>query len=168
LKANPEEIESETDHREVPKEDAVVKPVAGLRKRHRGWNLAAGRRGEPKELNRGDCGSRRKLAAACRKVSRRARIARNQRGVARRDCIRTNVKQRIRRVRTLRERVQTLHEDRKGMKDLGGGCPRYLKKQALKKLQRESTGNAIKTDRKTTGLGIAKRIARSPVGLRRM
>jgi gas vesicle protein len=39
LKANPEEIESEMDHREVPKECAVVKLVDGLRKQHRGRNL---------------------------------------------------------------------------------------------------------------------------------
>jgi hypothetical protein len=35
LKANPEEMESESEHREVPKEDAVVKPVRGRKKRHR-------------------------------------------------------------------------------------------------------------------------------------
>jgi hypothetical protein len=34
LKANPEEMESESEHREVPKEDAVVKPVKGRKKRH--------------------------------------------------------------------------------------------------------------------------------------
>jgi hypothetical protein len=43
--------------------------------RHRGQKLAAGRRGEPNELTQGDCGSRRKLVAACRKVSRHARVA---------------------------------------------------------------------------------------------
>jgi hypothetical protein len=69
LKANPEETEPEWEHREVPEEDAVVKPVEGRKKRHRGRKLAAGRRGEPKELTGGDCGSGRKFAAACRKVS---------------------------------------------------------------------------------------------------
>jgi hypothetical protein len=32
LEANLEEIESETEHEKVPKEDAAVKPVRGLRK----------------------------------------------------------------------------------------------------------------------------------------
>jgi hypothetical protein len=60
------------------------------------------------------------------------------------------------------------HEGRKGVKDLGGGRPRYLRKQDLMKLQLESTGNVIKTYRKITELEIAKRIARSTVGLGRM
>lgn len=34
LKAYSEEIEPEVDHLELPKEDAVVKPVVGLRKWH--------------------------------------------------------------------------------------------------------------------------------------
>jgi hypothetical protein len=54
-----------------------------MKKRHRGQHLAAGRRGELKELTRGDCGSQRKLAAACRKVSRRAAVARSKRNVFR-------------------------------------------------------------------------------------
>jgi hypothetical protein len=83
LKGNPEEMECESEHKEIPKEDAVVKPVEGRKKRHRGQKLAAGRHGEPKELTRGDCGSRRKLAAACRKVSRRARVAWHKRNVFR-------------------------------------------------------------------------------------
>jgi hypothetical protein len=43
-------MESGSEHREVPKEYAVVKPVKGRKKRHKGRRLAAGRRGEPKEL----------------------------------------------------------------------------------------------------------------------
>jgi hypothetical protein len=35
IEANPEEIEPEAVH-QVPKEDAAVKPVGGLKKRHRG------------------------------------------------------------------------------------------------------------------------------------
>jgi hypothetical protein len=52
-----------------------VMPVRGLRKQHRGRKQAAGRREEPKKLNRGICGSQEKLAAACRKVSRSAAVA---------------------------------------------------------------------------------------------
>jgi hypothetical protein len=42
LKANPEEMESEAEHYEVPKECAVVKPVGGLRKRFRTRSLLQG------------------------------------------------------------------------------------------------------------------------------
>jgi hypothetical protein len=51
--------------------------------RHRSPHLVAGRRGEPKELTRGDCGSLRKLVAACRKVSHRAAVAQRKRNVLR-------------------------------------------------------------------------------------
>jgi hypothetical protein len=78
IEPNPEMMQSVEEHQEIPKEGAIVKPVEGRKKRHRGRKLAAGRRGEPKELIRGICGSRSKLAAACRKVSRRARMARHK------------------------------------------------------------------------------------------
>jgi hypothetical protein len=57
LKANPEEMESESEHGEVPQKDDAVKWVKGRRKQQRDWHLAAGRCGEPKELTLGDCGS---------------------------------------------------------------------------------------------------------------
>jgi hypothetical protein len=63
LKGNPEKMECQSDHREVPKEDAIVKPVEGQKKWHRGRKLIAGRHGEPKELTQGDCGSWWKLPA---------------------------------------------------------------------------------------------------------
>jgi hypothetical protein len=81
LKENPEEMESEPEHWEFPKEEAVVKPVKGRKKWHKGQKLAAGRRGEPKELTR-DCGSW-KLTAACRKVFRCARVTWHKRNVFR-------------------------------------------------------------------------------------
>jgi hypothetical protein len=84
---NPDEMKSESEHREISKEDAVVKPVKGRKKRHRGQKLAAGRRGEPKELTRGDCGSQRKLAAACRKMSRSAAVAWHRRNFFRKIMI---------------------------------------------------------------------------------
>jgi hypothetical protein len=76
-------MQSVTEHQEVPKEDAAVMPVKGLRKQRRGRKQAAGRREEPKELNRGICGSREKLAAACRKVSRHATVAWRKRNILR-------------------------------------------------------------------------------------
>jgi hypothetical protein len=42
LKANPVEMKSELEDREVPNEDAVVKPVKRQKKRHRSQKLAAG------------------------------------------------------------------------------------------------------------------------------
>jgi hypothetical protein len=69
-----DKMESEVEHREVPPKNVIVKPIEGWKKRHRGRKQAAGRREEPEEPNRGICGSRKKLAAACRKVSRRAAV----------------------------------------------------------------------------------------------
>jgi hypothetical protein len=63
----PVTMESEEKHQEAPKEDAVVKPVKGRKKRHRGRKPTAGRRGEPKELTRRDCGSGRRWLPPARK-----------------------------------------------------------------------------------------------------
>jgi hypothetical protein len=63
---NLEEMQSRVEHQEVPKEHASVKPVGGLRKRHRGWNLAAKRRHKLEEQTWGNCGSQKKLIAAGR------------------------------------------------------------------------------------------------------
>jgi hypothetical protein len=78
-----EMMQSAEEHQMVPREDAVMIPVRGRKRRNRGRKEAAGRRGEPKELNRGDRGSRKKLAAACRKASRRATVAWRKRNVFR-------------------------------------------------------------------------------------
>jgi hypothetical protein len=83
VELNTAEMKSESEHREVSKEDAIGKPVNGRKKRHWGRNIVAGRRGEPKELTRGECRSRRKLAASCGKVSHRAAVARRKRNVFR-------------------------------------------------------------------------------------
>jgi hypothetical protein len=49
LESNPEKIEcnakmmqSEVEHQEVPMEEAAVKSSGTVKKRHRGWHLAAG------------------------------------------------------------------------------------------------------------------------------
>jgi hypothetical protein len=65
---NPEGVESEVEHREIPTEEVAMKSAGKKKKQHRGRYLAARRRGERKELTRGDCGSR-------RKVSRREAVA---------------------------------------------------------------------------------------------
>jgi hypothetical protein len=63
------------EHQEIPKEDAAVISVRGPRKRRRVCSLAAERRQKMRERTRGNRGSRRKSTAACRKLSRRAKVA---------------------------------------------------------------------------------------------
>jgi hypothetical protein len=48
MEPHPEKMGSGAEHREVPKEEAAVKTSGAMKKRHRGWNLAAGRHREPK------------------------------------------------------------------------------------------------------------------------
>jgi hypothetical protein len=67
-------MQSMEEHQEVPSEDVIVRPVKGLKKRLCGQKSTAGRHGEPQELTQGNCGSQRKLAAACRKVSSHAAV----------------------------------------------------------------------------------------------
>jgi hypothetical protein len=75
VEPSPEEMESKVECREVPMENAIGTPVGGWKKQQRGQNLDAGQCRKPKKLIQGDCGSRGKLAAACRKVSRCAAVA---------------------------------------------------------------------------------------------
>jgi hypothetical protein len=48
-KIDPGMMQSTEEHQDVPSED-VVRPVKGMKNRHRGQKSTAGRRGEPKEL----------------------------------------------------------------------------------------------------------------------
>jgi hypothetical protein len=75
IEKNPGMKQSAEEHQDVHNEDVAVMPVGEPKKGRRVWKSTAGRRGEPKKLNRGNCGSRRTLAAACRKVSRYATVA---------------------------------------------------------------------------------------------
>jgi hypothetical protein len=99
-----------------------------MNKWHRGWHIAVGRHEKPKKLTWGDCGFRRKLAAACRKVPHRARVAWCKRDIVRNKWTRAKVERGIWGVWMLRERVWTCNEGRKGMKNLGAGQSRYLRK----------------------------------------
>jgi hypothetical protein len=138
--------------------NAIEKPVRERKKQQRGRDLNEGRRREPKELTRGDWGSRGKLAAACRKVSRRATAAWRKRNASRK--IRTQVncgsrqkldasrirvttrctgiaqwnKQRYKRqtrkqVERWTRRAGTRQEGKIGRKDLGGRRPLYLRRK---------------------------------------
>jgi hypothetical protein len=75
---NPGIMKFTEEHQENPKGKAAVMAVGGPRKRCRVRNLAAERRQKRKERTRRYRGSRRKLAAACRKVSRPAKVARRK------------------------------------------------------------------------------------------
>jgi hypothetical protein len=80
---DPGMMQSTEVHQEIPKGEAAVMPVGEPRKRHRVRSLAAERRRKRKERTRGNRGSRRKSAAACRKVSRCARVAWHRKSVIR-------------------------------------------------------------------------------------
>jgi hypothetical protein len=75
IKENPGLMQFAEEHQDISSEDVVVGPVKGLKKRRRGRKQTVRRRREHKKLNRGNYGSREKLAAAWRKVSRRATVA---------------------------------------------------------------------------------------------
>jgi hypothetical protein len=76
-------MQSVAEHQVAPKEHATVETGKLLKKRHRGRKPTAERRGEPKELTHRDCGSRKKLAAACRKVSSCATVTWQKRNLFR-------------------------------------------------------------------------------------
>jgi hypothetical protein len=72
---DPGMMQSTEEHQEIPNGEAAVMPVGEPRKRCSIRNLAAERRQKWKERTWGNHGARRKSAAACRKVSRRAKVA---------------------------------------------------------------------------------------------
>jgi hypothetical protein len=117
--ATQNKMEPGPEHREIPKEETAVKSSETMKKRHRSRHLAAGCLGKRKELTRGDCGTRRKLAAACRKVSCGARGEWRKRDIIRNKWTRAKVGRGIRRVGTLRKKLQMRHEGRRVMKGIG-------------------------------------------------
>jgi hypothetical protein len=70
LEGNSEEMECESEHREVPKEEAAVMPVGGLRKRRRDQNLTTVRRRKPEGKILANCESRNRLTVAGRRMTR--------------------------------------------------------------------------------------------------
>jgi hypothetical protein len=105
------------------------------------------------------CGPQKKLAFARREMTHSAKVVRRKENIFRNKWTRAKDEREI-------QKARTCHESRKGMKDLGGGRSRYLRKRDLKKLRIKSTGNLDTTFSKTTRLEIAKLIARSTVGMR--
>jgi hypothetical protein len=74
FEANPEEIECEAVHEDVPKEEAAVQNARALKKWHGDWHLAVRRCSELKKLTQGNGGSRKKLAAKSRGMTHRAGV----------------------------------------------------------------------------------------------
>jgi hypothetical protein len=71
------DVESEAGRQKAPTEEAAVKSSGITKKRHRGRHTAAGWSAKPKKWTHGDCGSRGRFVAACRKVSAVAWCRRN-------------------------------------------------------------------------------------------
>jgi hypothetical protein len=69
LEANPEEKKSVVVHEEVPKEEAAVETFGALKEKYRDRHIAVRHRGQPRKRNQGYCGSRNKLATACRRMT---------------------------------------------------------------------------------------------------
>jgi hypothetical protein len=90
LKGNLKEKERKSEHQEVPKEEAAVMPVRGLRKRGWDWNLVTGHHQKPKGRIQASCESRKRLTVACRKMTHHARVAWRKRNIGRNDCTRAN------------------------------------------------------------------------------
>jgi hypothetical protein len=184
-------------------EDAAVMPVRGQRKRGRVCNPAAEQRQKMRERIREKSGSRRKSAAACRKVSRRAKVAWRKRNLIRK--IRTLVKCERRkefaaaRIRTTRRAKVTRRKGRsyegpsveqgrrknktRNKTARGTRIGRMLRRRQLMRQEgingkrtrdfmeqlRLGNGRTIRgIYRKSTGLEIAKRIARCTVWLQRI
>jgi hypothetical protein len=77
-------MQSVQELQEIPKEDATLMPVGGLRKRRRDQNLVAGRRQKPKRRIQASCESRRRLTVAGKKMTRHATVAWCERNAFRR------------------------------------------------------------------------------------
>jgi hypothetical protein len=72
LETNQEEIESEAEHEVVPEEEAAMETFGALKERYGDRHLAVRRHSQPKKRIQGNGVSWKKLAAACRGMTRRA------------------------------------------------------------------------------------------------
>jgi hypothetical protein len=153
---NPEETQSEAVHREVPKEGAAAKSSGALRKRHGSRKPATGSRRKPKERPRGNCGSRKKLSAAGRKMTRRAGVARRKEHVVRKNQTRNNVARGAPRGRTFGRRRQPKPERKN-----------WIRYRGLRQ-QLRSKKEFSQTLRETPRRKFVKRIVGSSAGLRKI
>jgi hypothetical protein len=168
-------LQSVGEHQEVPKGEAAVMPVGRLRKRRRDQNLVTGRCQKPKGRIQASFESRKRLTVACRKMTRRARVACRKRNIARKDCARANVVQEIRRGRTFGKRRQPKPECSKGIRSRDVEEPLNLRKgrktansiggrRRRHQPRLERMGNSNEVFGETIGLEFGKRAAGSSVG----
>jgi hypothetical protein len=73
-----EKTEAVEEHQEVPKVEVAVETIEALENRHGDRHLAIRHRRQPKKRTHGDGGSWKKLAAARRRMTRRAVPARRK------------------------------------------------------------------------------------------
>jgi hypothetical protein len=176
LKGNPVEMECESRHQEVPKKEAAVMPVGGLRKQCGDREMAARHCQKPKGRIQARCESLKRLTITCRKMTHRARVAWRKRNMARKDCTRANVVQEIRRGRTFGRRCQLKPECSKGIRSRDVEEPLHLRKgrkttnsiagrSTRQQPRLESMGYSNEVFGKTIGLEFRKRTARSSVPL---
>jgi hypothetical protein len=172
------EVGSVAVHEEAPKEDAALKPIGALKKRHGDRNLAVRPCGQPKKWTQGNGGSRKELVAACRGIARRAIPARRK-GHVRQGYGQDSVARGAPKGRTLERKQRTRQEGRDGMRD------RDVKEQLLLRKER-TTSNGIKgrsrrpephlgsrttlnkTFRKTAELEVPRQILGTSIRLRTM
>jgi hypothetical protein len=83
IEPDPEMMQSMEEHQAVPREEAAVTPVKGLKKQRRVQKLAVDRHQELKERNRGYCGSRKRVTVAGRRTFHHARLPWHKRNVFR-------------------------------------------------------------------------------------
>jgi hypothetical protein len=144
IQSDPRMMQSVVEHEEVPKEEAEVMPVGGLRKRSGDRNPATRRRQKPKGRIQAGCESRKRLTVAGRRMTHCAGVAWLRRNVVRKDWTRNQAERGTPkrredgerlwkgpecnngiRDRGLREQLQS----RMRIEDLGGRRPQYLRKE---------------------------------------
>jgi hypothetical protein len=125
LEAIPEEFGSESAQEEVPKEEAAGKSFGALKKQHGDWNLAVGRRQNPKERTQDNGGSRKNLALAYRGTIRRTGVARRK-GHGRQEQDQNDEVQLTLKGRTLRMRRREQQKCNNGIRDRGLKQQLYL------------------------------------------
>jgi phage protein D len=147
------EIESVAVHEEARKEEAAVKPIRALKKRHGNRHLVVGGRGQAKKESQGNGGSRKKLVAACRGMIRSAIPARRK-AHGRQD----KVARETPKGRTFRKTRRAKPEGITGIRNQGSKQKPHLG-------SRTTLGRIF---RKTAELEVAKQIVETSIRLRKM
>jgi hypothetical protein len=68
-------MKSGAEHQKVPGEEAPVKTSGAMKKRHRKKNITAELSGQPEKRTHGNCGARKELVVADRKMTLCAGVA---------------------------------------------------------------------------------------------